>query len=350
MNNNVIGPSNMNGDGYSFNNMNNTNNMNNVNPPVANNKKGFNKIFLVFLVLVLMAVTGFGGWKLGIMYANNENKETKEEEKVKDDNVKEESKDDTEDKEETKKEENILAKNEKYTFYKEVSTDIDLNGRPVKVLTYFYLDKEVLLIDEEEKNETRYVLRRDVFVQDNKILDGVIADVIEKESDADKTIGYYDFTLDDIDTFNDTTNSDEFLVLYLKDSDRLINGKELITRYDPSVTRAYILNNDGTLLKKIDYSNDIWGLVGIYANKNEIGDRNSVKSNTIYTPDMEIDVKSDYMLYTEGVIDFHDTFIYYVTGDCIEFKEYKLSITDGKVKDEYIKTYKEDVLDVAGGC
>lgn len=333
MNNNVFESNDINNEKKSF-----DGSKNNVLTPEMNNNKSFTKVLLAILVIALIVVISLGGWRLGIKYANLENNNEKVENSNNVDNNYAPEEDDV-----------VIAKNDKYTFYKENSIVVDLNGKKVNVLTYYYVDKESLLIEEDDKTMLSYVIRRDVFVETNKILDGVIAAVVSDEQEVDNVVNDFNITSEMYDTFSDTNKSDKYLVLYLSNSDKLIYDNSLITRYSPAFTNAYIINDKSELLKTISYSNDTWKLVGIFVDKNDIGDRNFVKSDVVITED-EIEPYTDYMIYTESVIDYHDTYIYYVDGDCEIFKEYKLSITDGKLKEELLRTYKGDSVRAAGGC
>lgn len=317
------------------------NEITNVN--LENNKKGFPKILIIFLVLILIGISGFGGWKLGTMYSNHENTKNETNDKVEDTNNK--------NNDEKNLEKDLPTKNENYSFYSEVKDEVLVNEEKFEVLSYYYIDEKVLNFKEgiEEVKDTRYVLRRGVYVGNSKILDATIVDVFDEKTSAIDYIKMLKLSEDNYKYFKDSKSSKNYLVLYLGNNNNIINDDELITNYSPYFVKAYILDSTGKIYKEIFYDDDMYDLIGIFVDKNDIGERNSVlASERVEAGDFEF--FADYFIYFDSLIDYHDSFIYYVVGDCLGYKEYKLSISDGELNEEFIKDYSEEQIYGAGGC
>lgn len=348
MNNNVIGPSNMNDGNESF----NTEVNNNVEP--NKKKNGFNVVLLVLLFIVLLGVTGFGGWKLGTMYSDLENKKTEEKENDKND-VDNKNDDKDEDKENVIENEDdkvkVPSKNEKYTFHSEVTEDIVVNGEKFEILSFYYIDDAVLTLANEsgEPKVTRSVLRRDVYVGSKKILDASIVDVFDNKDTAIKHIESLKIDKDDYGYFKDAMVSKNYLVLYLGNNNSIIYGNELITNYSPYFVTAYVVDSTGYIYREIFYDSDNYSLVGIFTSKNDIGDRKSVLVSDVLD-NYDVEATGEYFIYHGSVIDYHDDYIYFVEGDCLNYKEYKITIKDGEYIEDYVKDYSEEQTMGAGGC
>lgn len=333
MNNNVIRPS-------RSNEVLEENGNNGVTIPkdVMPKKRKSNVFLIVLLFLILIGIIGFGGWNLYLMHANEKNNDKMEE------NV-----DLKGDLEESKE---VLSpvKNDKYTFYKEISKEVVLNGKQVPLIFYYYLDKEAYV--EADSNDTDskdyYVLRREVFLAGNKSIDISIVSVFTDSSVIDN---YFNDNLYVSKTFKSEDEKDEYLVLFLGNNNDIISDNNIFNHRNTYENIAYILNSDGDVLKEIINQLSYFNLQGIYVDKEYTLKMNYTKAvETTIEDDVTGETKTSYMIYTDSYLDIGDNYIYYVVGSCDIFTEFKLSINNGKLKEEIINTYSEGIWVGAGGC
>lgn len=308
-------------------------NGNNVpNVDYQNNMNGKkNNGLVVLLVFLLIAAVGFGAFQFGMMYSNKENKI----EETKEGNTESEK----ENKEE-KIEEKEPVKNSNYTFYKERKENITQGNTSFNVVSYYYLDSVELVTG------TVKYLRREIFINGNKITDSQLMYVGEANDDFDKVTN--EDTLNDYKTFVDAGNNEAILVYNLGDCTDCMVGNEY---YSPKgyETYAYVLNKTGNVYKKILFKDEWCSNHGVLVNQSDIGDRN-YKENSVVDPNVLPEGAGPYILYSDGILDVHDSFMYYLdyTGETV--KEYKLSVKNNVLNDEFVKTYTGDNVLQAGGC
>ncbi|MGN1371516.1 MAG: hypothetical protein ACI4XM_04515 [Candidatus Coprovivens sp.] len=337
MNNNVIRPS-------RSNEVLEENGNNGVTIPkdVMPKKRKSNVFLIVLLFLILIGIIGFGGWNLYLMHAKNDN--TLEKDNQSKENL------DLKDNLDENKELLPPVKNDKYTFYKEVNKEAVLNGHKVPLIFYYYLDKESYVEADFDDNDSKdyYVLRREVFLAGNKSIDISIVSVFTDSSVIDN---YFNDNLYVSKTFKSEDEKDEYLVLFLGNNNDIISDNNIFNHRNTYENIAYILNSDGVVLKEIINQLSYFSLQGIYVDKEYTLKMNYTKAvETTIDDDVTGETKTSYMIYTDSYLDIGDNYIYYVVGSCDIFTEFKLSINNGKLKEEIINTYSEDMWVGAGGC
>lgn len=333
MNGNVIKPSNVSNEV-----LDETGTNNSVNVSNGVKKRKSNQWLIVLLILVLMGVMGFGGWKLGTMYANVESEKNEDSEKIDDgDNV-----ENSEDTESVKP-----SKNEKYTFKKELSATIGDEDNEFEIVAYYYIDMKAVAVDDEGTFE-QYFLRREVFVNGKMIGDTTLINLYDSENEA--ILGIDNTELDNVLLLDDTKSSDKYLIIDLFNNDGTYDDEEnRSVYYDVSYTVSFIVNKEGTVLKQINTTNPGFGLGGIPVNENYISGRTYI-DNTFDIEEWELPEDTKYLIYAnDSFLDYHNNYIYYIDVDCDIAEEYKLVVTDGKIVEEKVTSYEELTLG-AGGC
>lgn len=332
MNGNVIKPSNVSNEILDDSVANNVTNVSK-----GTKKKRNNLWLIVFLILVLMGVMGFGGWKLGTMYATVENEENEKNKKIEEDKV-----ENKEDYESVKP-----SKNEEYTFVKELSTTVGDEDNEFEIVAYYYIDMKTVNADEEETLE-QYFLRREVFVNGKMIGDTTLINLYDTENEA--ILGIDKTDLDKVLLLDDTNNSDKYLIIDLFNNNGAYDEEEnSLLYYDVSYTTSFIVNKEGTILKQINTTNPGFGLGGIPVNENSITGRTYI-DNTFDIQEWELPEDTKYLIYAnDSFLDYHNNYIYYIKVDCDTADEYKLVVTDGKIVEEQVTSYKDLTLG-AGGC
>lgn len=347
-NNNVYGPSNnLSNGGFNQNSYNGMNNMSNMVNNVANGnnmnnqpKKKGKTFLIVFLIVILMAVCLFGGWKLGTMYdvSSNDVKNVDKEEETK----KEENAD-----KEDKVEEIIPEKSSDYTFYKEEKVDYSLKEGKISVLYYYYVDQENLKNSSEEP-VTKFIIRREAFVNGKSFTGMLIVGYTDEKTSVDSYIS------NDLKSANssfvaDTENDDSYLVLSLGDNKNLVYDG-IFVQHDTYNVNAYLVNKNGDLLKRITVIDAGSSLIAIFINKNEVGDRKTYSKSEYKDKGIEVADNKAVIYFDNNVLDIHENFIYYVAADdgLIKNLEYKLTINNGVLAEKLIKTYSRDDIDAAG--
>lgn len=313
-------------------------NQNRVNNTQVVTKSNKSIIYLVLvLFLFLFGILGFGVYKLNSLDSSSNKKndvkeEVSENDKSKD---KEDTKDD--EKEDKLDEDTVLqiqepVKNASYTFFKDKNVTLELSDtESIDVTAYYYLDNK----------DGLFYLRREVFIKGVMIEEIAMIDSFTSRDAA--VAAYKDDNLGIVHTFKDTINENNYAIYYLTRSDNTLQE---------NLSTAYILGNDGTLYKKIPLVYDDMSFIGIFVDHNNLGDKNYITKNDLTT--YSVENLTDYPLYVlyanNQLVDEHDTYVYFVTGDCSKFEEYKLSFEDGLYKEELINTYTEEQFIAAGGC
>ena len=114
---------------------------------------------------------------------------------------------------------------------------------------------------------------------------------------------------------------------------------------DPSICAVgedyYLINSNGDLLRSFE-AIPLTGFYGVYGTKDMIGDRNY--KNSEYNDGM-------YTLYSDGLIDIHDNYLYVVSSnDCESADEYRLTVENGKLVSVKTFTYTYEYVIAAGQC
>ena len=242
----------------------------------------------------------------------------KEEKKSEDKKEKEEKKDDS------------LPKNDKYTFKKEVISTIKFNEKDHKLTAYYYIDKENI------NNADKYVVRRDVFVGDKKIIDILPIDVLDTEELALKAIE--NDKLDKSMILKDASDEKvEYYVLFLNYN--LANYIDLATTYKQE---AYIISDTGRMIKRfvsMDYNKNLGGII---TDDTLVDGKTFVLRSTI---DKNINAKyaaelGDKVIYSTSRVEIVDgNALYYLTIGDTEVKENKIMINDNNLNESQTRTY-----------
>lgn len=331
MNGNVIKPSNVSNEVLDETGTNNSANVIN-----GTKKRKSNQWLIVLLIFVLMGVMGFGGWKLGTMYATVENEKNTNTEN-------------TEDESDAEVEEKPVVpdKNSKYTFKKELSTTVGDEDNEFEIVAYYYIDMKAVAVDDEGTFE-QYFLRREVFVNGKMIGNTTLINLYDSENEA--ILGIDNTELDNVLLLDDTKSSDKYLIIDLFNNDGTYDDEEnRSVYYDVSYTVSFIVNKEGTVLKQINTTNPGFGLGGIPVNENYISGRTYI-DNTFDIEEWELPEDTKYLIYAnDSFLDYHNNYIYYIDVDCDIAEEYKLVVTDGKIVEEKVTSYEELTLG-AGGC
>lgn len=308
---------------------------NDVETIIVKRKTNGKGIIIGIVVFLLICLSGVIGWFAGSYFAA-------EEEKVIDNNSKVEG----------KEEESKLPKNEKYTFYKEKTINLHNDENEFNIVVFYYVDKEKLYDgNNEDKKELEYnVLRRDVYVNKQKIGNTELINIYEDSNETENYI--LNDNLSKLKVLKDTNNKDEYLVFTLGDNFPMLDNG-VVNTYPSYRSFAYIINKEGKVLKTITVNQPGYGLQGIEVSKDKIGDRfftESINDGAVYEDTPEYG-KTIYLIYPDdNVLDIHDNFMYYIDGGCDGYKEYKLVITNGVLKEDKIADYSEDIILGAGAC
>lgn len=300
-------------------------------------------IFVAILFLALFAIVGYGGWQLSL----NNKSENKLSDKAKED--KEEIKEIYAPTEEVKEDEEVVPlKNEKYTFYKEVKKYIELNGKDISLLFYYYLDKE----NYKSGNQGVYVdkeynvLRREVFVSGKKITDVDIVLMVEEENKIDS---YFNDKIYDMKSFKSLDDVD-YLILFLADDNHLLLENNIVMPHYSYAEYAYIISDKGEVLKNILDRDPNFILQGISLKEEQFKTMNYVYYSDMLAPDENGGFITLYNVYIDSYLDVNENYVYYITGGCNGFTEYKLTIDKGIISEEKINTYTGDSVNGVGNC
>lgn len=237
-------------------------------------------------------------------------------------------------------------KNSKYTFYDEKKETIKLGDEEVRLLSYYYLDTQYL-IKEDETSAKYYILRRQLYADNILVADNIVGVDQEKKNLEDIVKGKM---YESFDTFDDMSTNDGYVVIELISKDFFIYDNNKLRDIEDCATTTYVLNDEGKVLKTIVSRRPFYGLVGIAVDSSNVGDRHSIIPEPIDDYDAS-DLAGKRYIYPDNMfVDVHDNFIYYIVGDCDDISEYKMSIDDGSIKDELVTTYYESQIISVGGC
>lgn len=191
-------------------------------------------IVLIILVTVVASLFGYG---YALIQSDNSEPALEQE---------------TENKEmapEEKREEEVKpVKNVAYTFKKGTEDIVEINNKKIFITNYYYADKEefnddILSNIANQKNEY-YVLRREIFINNQKFSDSSIYNFYQDESDV----------LSFLDSLKDNTSSLKFLY-DTKDNDQyLLLPISFFESTGLKKQNLYLINNEGVILKTINLS------------------------------------------------------------------------------------------------
>lgn len=286
------------------------------------------KISVVILLCVLFSlIFGVGGWLLGTKMANIEGNKT---------NI---------DGNKTNTQE-LPDMNSNYTFLNSLKNEKD----GIEVVNYYYLDKESLnTYDYEEEKDVKkdfFVLRGETFVNNKRIGDIRILDVLDEK--LDKVTNEH-FSINEINSVSDTKNDDKYYFITLENNNSLISDgtkiepySEVPTYVDLDARRTYLVTKDGNVLKEFEYGS-CW-LRGIVLFEEEIEDRYYIETDY----DVYDDNKEEYVagfgkvIYPDGrYFDVHDDYFYWLDRHNGGNEEYKFYIENGVLKEQRTRLYGE---------
>lgn len=292
---------------------------------------GGNKVLFFIVLILLISVLCIGGFFAGKWYAAHEDVV----------NNKEENKEKEPESESLKKPE----RNAKYSFYTEKEETIKLGDEEVRLLSYYYIDSQDLVMD--EVTSKYYVLRRQFYADNTLVADNII-DVDKEKSNLENIVK--DKMYESLNKFDDKTSNDQYAALELLSRDFYIYDGNNLRKAGEDMTTTYVLNDEGKILKSIVSKKPYYGLIGIVVDSSSVKDRYSVNPEPIDDYDAASLVGKKYIYPNNRFVDVHDNFIYYIVGDCTNYFEYKMSIEDESVREESIYTYYESQIMSAGGC
>ena len=303
------------------------------------NKKSV-KMFLVILLVILIAVVfGVSGFYFGTKlseYEDKKNSDVKVEESVE------------------KKEDLTPKKNKKYTYLNSVE---NITIDDVKIITYYYLDKEVLSVYDEIQNiyldKEMYILRGETFI--NNVLLGS-TNVLEIMDEPIEVVLEEHFSNHEVLYFKDKVNDNKYFLVRISNNNSLIkNGSYIkpiteLTEYDDiDGTITYLVDKDGKIFKEFKYSSCY--LAGIAVKQDEVEDRFyiedyvSVFDNT--TGERVEEFSS--IIYPSGrYFDHYEDYFFWldrINGNV----EYMYYMEDGNLVEKLVKIYDSEnytILDV----
>ena len=299
----------------------------NENLKIQGEKKGVSSGIVFLLVIVFSAIFGVGGWFLGTKLANVEDKNQTKEPAPVEDNV----------------EKVVPEKNTKYTFAKEVNTDLTFGLHIVDVYAYYYVDKESVK-DSEDKTSEVFVLRREVYLHDKLIGDVHMLGHYNSQSDAEAEVSKY--PLKEYVALKDTKNEKYYNIIDIDIVETIYDGT--FNQVDADYKKAYLVDENGNILKEFKSTFHGTDVIGVFADDKMITGR--FYSPIDKNPEFEYPDGKDYYLYPNNrLIDAYEGHIYYFAeGEQCSYVEKKLIVEDGKVIESLIQTFNYDDLDLAG--
>ena len=204
--------------------------------------------------------------------------------------------------------------------------------------------KEVYYVSKENDN---YIIQKEFYYNDKKIVGKYTIGELNINSYNDTNVnGIIDSSSvsesirnkNYVTKIKDTSNDNYYLVLtYYKMYE---NDTDYGNRY------SIIVNRNGAEMKRLLYQADD-NIIRINTLNADTAER------ILYSADLG-DGKKDYLYYF-GNVDIYDDYLYYLdlksNGGCVKnINEYRLEISNGKVKEEMIKTYGEEDLVILGKC
>ena len=290
-------------------------------------KKGVNPGVVFLIVIIFSAIFGVGGWFLGTKFANVEDDNQIKDPTNKDDNV----------------QKIVPNKNSKFTFVKDVNTDLTFGDLTVDVHAYYYVDKESVK-DSEDKISEVFVLRREVYLQDKLIGEIHMLGHYNSQTEAEGEISKY--PLKEYVSLKDVKNGSYYNIIDIDIVETIYDGT--FNQVDADYKKAYLVDENGIVLKEFKSTFHGTDVIGVFADNKMITDRYYVPIDK--NPEMEYPVGKDYYLYPNNrLIDAYENHIYYFAeGDQCSYVEKKLIVENGKVTESLIKTFDYGDLNLAG--
>lgn len=302
---------------------------------VVKKKKGVKVSVTVILCILFSIVFGIGGYFLGTKMTLKEDNSTGNN----DHNANTEVNPDM---------------NSNYTFLNSLKKEKD----GINVIYYYYLDKETLntydVDDETEIKKDFYVLRGETFVNNKRLGDIYILDVLDEKVD---NVTDKHFSVHEINSVSDTKNKDKYYFITIENNNTLVvDGikidpySEVPTYIDIEARRTYLVNKDGNILK--DFKYDSCWLSGIALNDVLEEDRYYIETDySIFDESINdyVDINGK-VIYPDGrYFDIHDNYFYWLDRLNGKNIEYKMYIEDGKLIEKEIRRYNEldvEIMDV----
>lgn len=242
-------------------------------------------------------------------------------------------KDDKKNNDNTEKEEKkdeAPSKDSKYTFKDEKSFNFKYNEKEHKILAYYYVDKENI------NNGDKFVVRRDIYVGDRKLIDIMPIDVVDSEELATKVIE--NDKIDNAMILKDEKDEKvEYMVLFLNYN--IANYGNLATTYNEE---SYIVSDSGRMIKRFVSKDYNKRLIGIIADDSLIDGKSSVLRNTLAN---YIDAKKfpielgDKVIYSTSRVEIVGNALYYLIIGDTELKEYKILVNNNTLNESQTRTY-----------
>lgn len=300
------------------------------------------------LVLVLLVVL-IGIIAFGVMEVNKlDNSDTYDKVKKKSDNTEKTDKDDNNEDEDVVEEERP-EKNGSYTFVGDKISKVKFNDKEIEILAYYYIDsypiENFVIVDGSETDY--YVLRRDIFINGVQIEDTMAIGQYFNKNGADDAIRSDDIS--EYDKLNDSVNENQYLIMYFNNLTYIsdVNTSDNIVK-----KIALIVNDEGVVLKEIILEDRNFKVAGVLISEYMLKDRHYINTENIKScTNINLEEVEKYVLYPDGkIIDIHEKFIYYVTGNENELKEYMLVVADGKIKEEESAKFLKEQILINGQC
>ncbi len=295
--------------------------------PKVKKKGGGIKIFIVFIILILLVGVAFtSGVKVGNNYGTTKNflkllfsgEINSYKKEILDDNN--------------------PKKNEDFTYLEKQSTKITFGSDEKNLNIYYYLDKEKINYLNEEKE--LYIVRKELFIDNKKIAKSYIAKILNSEDEAkDYVSNSSKNDFDILGSFKDTNEKDTYTVISIN-YEGIIEDKveqsddssptELLTITDNTIKKSsYIINKDAKVIAKIDNKIDVEKINGIMVSKDMITDHKHI-DNTYSEEMIAANLDAPYLIYTDSYMEFKDGYIFFLKENGNGYSELKGTVTDGK--------------------
>lgn len=276
--------------------------------------------FIIFSICYFIGISFFSGFKYD-QIRNDDKTDIKEEKK-----------------EENKEVAKEPLKNSKYTFLSEDKDDIYFGDLKIEIILYAYYDKE-MVTDFEGKDNYMYVLRGEVFIDGQRLADDFLISASDKD---EKPSIKLDNVYESLGELKDKSNDYLYQIVQLSYDNCALNNT-LIGNNSCFGKYAYIVDNEGNVLKALKGKDENTDVIGVFASKENIEDRYYTQVD-MEMPDISNyqNVKEYFIYPSNRLIDVHDNFLYYLNkdDDDVLFSEYKLEIINGQVKENKLNTYE----------
>lgn len=285
-----------------------------------NRERKTNKILIFFLFIISIALAV----ALTYNFTKKENQELKDNISIKD-NKAEENDNNFEEKIQEPK------KNVNYTFKKSTSNTIQLNGKEINILTYYYVDYEKIYIPGSiGDGDMFYVLRSEIFINNHQISDPF---TIYKNSD-EATLNQYLSNQKDISHeisyLKDTKNNDKYMIIPIDEY-----------HVNPGVnsTRIYLVNTEGNVLFSFIGKGAGTTLSNVSVDEDKTKERKTTYKDgkyLLYTDDCHYELQDDKLYYIE------------ISMQSEYYDEYLITIENGNFHHGIIWSHSHKNIGISG--